>query len=59
MCSAPVTFGGGITMVKGSAPARSGRPASNAPASRQARETRSSTEAGSKVLSMLPEVVCC
>ena len=37
ICSEPVTFGGGITIVNGSASRRSGRPALNAPASSQTR----------------------
>ena len=46
MCSEPVTFGGGITMVNGSASRRSGRPALNAPASSQSRDMRASISAG-------------
>ncbi len=53
MCSTPVTFGGGMTTVNGFAPARSGRPAANACASSQRCEILLSTEAGSKVLSMV------
>ena len=46
MCSEPVTFGGGITMVKGAASLRSGRPALNAPLSSQIRDMRPSISAG-------------
>ena len=46
MCSEPVTFGGGITMVKGLASRRSGRPALNAPASSQTAEMRPSISVG-------------
>ena len=57
MWSTPVTFGGGITMVNGAADARSGCPALNACASSQTAEIRASTEAGSKVLSIMPAVM--
>ena len=46
MCSEPVTFGGGMTMVNGSASRRSGRPALKAPASSHARAMRPSMSAG-------------
>jgi hypothetical protein len=52
MWSEPVTLGGGITMVKGSAERRSSRPARNAPSSSQRAATRASTAAGSKTLSI-------
>ena len=44
----PVTFGGGITMVNGSASGRSGR---NSPLVSQCRYQRASIGPGSKVLS--------
>ena len=53
MCRLPVTFGGGMTMQNGSAPARSGRPARNAPVSSQSAETRASTAAASNDLSIM------
>ena len=46
MCSEPVTFGGGITMVNGLASRRSGRPALKAPLSSQRRDMRPSISAG-------------
>ena len=50
--SEPVTFGGGMTIEKGFAFARSSRPARKACAASQAAEMRASTAAGSKVLSI-------
>jgi hypothetical protein len=52
MCSEPVTFGGGITMEKGSAPGPALAPALKAPASSQSREMRASASAAPKVLSI-------
>ena len=49
----PVTFGGGITMVKGLASFRSGRPARNAPSFSQTSRIRASIEAGSNLLSIM------
>src|SRR5258708_37881454 len=46
ICSEPVTFGGGITIVNGFASRRSARPALNAPASSQRRDMRPSVSAG-------------
>src|ERR1700704_4727177 len=53
MCSEPVTFGGGMTMVKGLASRRSGRPALNAPLSSQIRDMRPSISAGWEVFSFM------
>ena len=47
MCSEPVTLGGGMTIVNGSASGRSGR---NRPFSSQCAYQRASIAAGSKVL---------
>ena len=46
MCSEPVTLGGGLTIVHGSAPGRSGR---NSPSLSQCAYQRNSISAGSKV----------
>jgi hypothetical protein len=46
MCSEPVTFGGGITMVKGTASRRSGRPALKARLSSHTTDMRASISAG-------------
>src|ERR1700730_13924548 len=54
----PVMFGGGMTIVNGAAPARSGRPARNAPASCHAEEIRPSTACGSKVFSIIGSFRC-
>ena len=53
MWSEPVTFGGGMTIVYGSAPLRSSRPALKASASSQRVEMRASTAEGSNVLSIM------
>src|SRR5262245_33375105 len=52
----PVTFGGGITIVKDPAPLRSGWPARKAPDSSQAAVIRPSTALGSNVLSIIATV---
>ena len=53
----PVTFGGGMTIQNGCAAARSGRPALNAPVRSQTAETRPSTAARSKDLSIIERQV--
>src|SRR5580693_7454868 len=59
ICREPVTFGGGMTIVKGAAPARSGRPARKAPAPCHAEAIRPSTALGSKVFSIIGSLFRC